>query len=215
MNFERGKDVKDALDLGLKKDAIKIHKITYKIDDTIKEITNPAKMRLFLKKLADGSLPNDPISGIEEIALIHIEKQISEDIKYESGGFGSTGRSTVEFSIAEYPQVKPLSEMLGKVINIYNKLQRMPTSDDLKKVGFGHLEEFEESWKDIGEDEEDQELNKELQKKMMEESFRQQKEWEEEFRRNNPEAFTDENAEGDGSEEGSKKKKRRWGKKKS
>ena len=214
MNFERGKEVKDALDLGLKKDAIKIHKITYTIDDTIREITNPAKMRLFLRKLAEGTLPKDPILGIEKISLISIEKTISEDHKYESGGFGSTGRSRIEYSIAEYPQEKPLSDMFGKVISIYGKLQRMPTSDDLKKVGFGHLEEFEESWGDIGEDEEHQELNKELQKKMMEESFRQQKEWEEEFKRNNPEAYENANKKGKGDGEETQKKKRRWGKKK-
>lgn len=211
MTFERGKDVKDALEVGLKKDALKIHKIAYIMDDTVREITNPAKMKLFLKKLSEGSLPKDPIFGIERIEIISIEKSICEEQKYESGGFGSSGRLHTEYSIIESPRTYYLSELFGKPVSIYGDLAMVPTAEELKEAGFSHLEEFEESMKDIGQEEEDQELQNELNEKIWEEQKRQREEMDNELRKMNPGLYKDEDEDEEQEEEKETKKgKRKW-----
>lgn len=212
MDFERGKEITESLELGVKKDAIKIHKIHYWIDGEKKIISNPGKMRVFIQRLTSGDLPKDPIFGIEAIALISIKKSIGQEIKQQdSFRSGFTPMPTLEYKIVDHEENLLLTGVLGKIISIRGKFLKMPTSDDLKETGFGYLEEFERSISEPYKDEEEEELLKKLHEKQREQMITRQAIWERESplsdirSRKIPEDEKEDTKKGD-----SKKQKKRW-----
>jgi hypothetical protein len=144
-HFERGKDPKDTLEVGAKKDAIKITGIAYVLDDKEIHIENPMKAKVFLDRLRSGDLPNDPIFGIESVFVWHDEKDMEED--WESK-FNKTYHSGMSYSSSKkYKEVKntetyELGEIQGKVLDICGKLILFPTLEELEKAGFGYLDEY-------------------------------------------------------------------------
>lgn len=177
MDFERGKEITESLELGVKKDAIKIHKIHYWIDGKKKIIENPGKMRVFIQRLTSGDLPKDPIFGIEAIALISTKKSIGQEIEQDSFRSGFTPMPMLEYKIVDHDENLLLTGVLGKIISIRGKFLKMPTSDDLKEAGFGYLEEFERSISEPYKDEEEEELLKKFQEKQMEQMITRQAIW--------------------------------------
>jgi len=170
-NFERGRDPKEGMDLGVAKEAIPVNMITYIIEDREIQMDNPAKMRWFMKKLIAGDLPKDPIFGIEEIVLSNNIKEVVEKVDYDTitrqrgyaGGFRDYPK---KYEISKRGMKYYLNDLFGKVIDIYGTLFLFPSLEDFKANKLDYLLDITK-----GLDEQinaDNEINHELQYKKME-----------------------------------------------
>lgn len=157
MRFERGKDVNDALKLGVKKDAIKITGITYILNEQEHDIKNFRKMEIFVERFCQGDLPKDSLFGIEKISFYRIEESIIEEPDMDSlhrcsADFNGIDDIPKKYKIGESKIGFSLAELLGKPINIQDTLLLMPTLEELDKNGFSYLMELEESVIALGKD---------------------------------------------------------------
>ena len=69
MNFERGKDPKEVMDVGAAKVAIRATEVSYTKENTRYSISYPSGIKAFLKKVQNLDLPNDPVFGIQDIKI--------------------------------------------------------------------------------------------------------------------------------------------------
>jgi hypothetical protein len=164
--FERGKDPKDTLDVGAKKDATKITGIGYFLKSAERHIENPEKAKIFLDRLKSGDLPNDPIFGIESVFVWYDE--ISPQVDYAAsmkrsmrGSFGVArpdGFEPTQYNRSKNTKTYELEDIAGKVLDMCGKLMIFPTLEELEKSGFGYLEKFLEG--EIMKREEDSRIEK-------------------------------------------------------
>ena len=213
-NFERGRDPKEGMDLGVAKEAIPINMITYIIEGREIQMDNPAKMRWFMKKLIAGDLPKDPIFGIEEIVLSNNIKEVVEEVDYDAmtrqrgyaGGFRDYPK---KYEISERGMKYYLNDLFGKVIDIYGTLFLFPSLEDFKANKLDYLLDITK-----GLDEQinaDNEINHELRYKKLEQEERMREEQEAEFERAKKEAAEKtKNRIGTASKEYEENKKRKW-----
>jgi hypothetical protein len=158
-NFERGKDPKETLEVGAKKDAIKITGLGYFHGGKEHHIQNPIKAKVFLDRLKSGELPNDPIFGIESVFVWHEERWMEEDwganIK-KSMSAGGISRHSMgkEYKEGKSTTTYELKEIQGKVLDICGKLIMFPTLDELENAGFGYLKGYLEGEEMLREEEE-------------------------------------------------------------
>ncbi len=150
MDFTRGKDVKEALELGVKKDAIKIHSIIYTMNGQNHAIKNPKKIEIFIEKFGKGALPKDPIFGIESITFHQIHASINESYdmsRYNQSRFTMGGSDDIpkNYKIEENEIVLTLDMLLGACVNVYDTFLLIPTIEELKKIGFTYLIEYEDA----------------------------------------------------------------------
>ena len=156
-HFERGKDPKETLEVGAKKDAIKITGVGYFLDDKEHHITNPIKAHIFMEKLKNGELPNDPIFGIESVFVWHDNRDMEEDWESKiNRSFHNHNRIEPEYE--KYKEVKntrtyEIDEIHGQVLDMCGKLILFPTLEELEKAGFGYLEKYHQGEEMVRENE--------------------------------------------------------------
>ena len=69
MNFERGKDPKEVMEVGAAKVAIKVYGITYVRENIQYDVKYPNAQKAFLKRLQNLDFDNDPLFGMQDIKL--------------------------------------------------------------------------------------------------------------------------------------------------
>ena len=143
--FERGKDPKETLEVGVKKEAIKITGVGYIIDEKENHIKNPIKAQVFLERLRKGDLPKDSVFGIESVFVWYDDRKMEEDWEAKMNRTFHSG--THYHSSTKYKEIKntktyELDEIHGQVLDMCGKLILFPTLEELKEAGFGYLEEY-------------------------------------------------------------------------
>ena len=113
MNFERGKDIKDSMDIGAGRNSIKIISAGYIKDNN--EILVPEKKRILdlLYRVQRMDLPRDPIFGITGIFVV------DEDLSHLY-----------------------LEEIEGKIIEFDGNFFKIPSLKDFDLNGYWHFSDI-------------------------------------------------------------------------
>lgn len=183
-NFERGKDPKETLDVGAKKDAIKITGVGYFLDDKENHIKNPIKAHVFIERLKKGDLPKDSIFGIESVFVWYDDRDMEEvweskmNRTYHSG---MSYQSPTKYKEIKNTRTYEIDEIHGKVLDMCGKLILFPTLEELERAGFGYLEDYHKG-EEMSREEEDR-IEKYLMNRVDELREKERKEEEERKKR--------------------------------
>jgi hypothetical protein len=147
MSFERGIGVKESMEIGRKKDAIKLSSVKIYSNNNQTILTDPYVVEKFLESFSKFSIPNDPIFGPQRIVFTCLEKRIEiDDMSNLRAAMGlapiDTDYSKREVEVEED---RNLSQCVGKTIIFGSKMYAIPTFDELMKNGFEHLQICEEN----------------------------------------------------------------------
>ncbi len=145
MNFERGQEPKDAMNIGVKDEAIVVTALKYSIDGKETILTNPAQIWEFIRRLIAGTIPKDPLfgNGIERVQLISETVYVDWDYNHNHGNTRYDDKR--KYKAEKRDRDIPTRSILGKVLDIYGKLMEFPSEEDLKKNALYHIVEYEET----------------------------------------------------------------------
>ena len=110
MNFERGKDPKDTMNLGARREAIEIKMAGYNKEGHNVEITQVHDVIAFLRRLATMDIPCDSLFGPKSI-----------------------------FVKTEGNHYLQLDEIEGKFLKYRDQYYLVPTKDEIIELGFDHM----------------------------------------------------------------------------
>jgi len=169
MNFERGKDPKEVMEVGRKKDAITIYSVKCYSNGQETIIKDPDIIRIFLDQLSKISFPYNPVFGPQRIVMESSEKYT--DVAYSNlvrslnQSIGQLPASDVDLVERERPIDISLFDYEGKTVVFQEKMYQMPTLNDLKEKGFDFFEKCETNYR---KEESDKEKSRfELQKNQL------------------------------------------------
>jgi hypothetical protein len=145
MNFQRGNDPLDSMELGRKKDAIPIVSVNIYTNGQKAVMDDPYVIEKFLERFSKFEIPNDPVFGPQRITFGCNEKYMD----YSSTIVSALGRSLMP----HYPDgeereriaERSIFECGGKTAIINDKMFQIPSLKDLKENGFEHLQIIEEN----------------------------------------------------------------------
>lgn len=135
MDFERGQEIKDAINLGRKENALPICSVDFISNEDIKRITDPYILKTFFKRFSDNTWINDPILGVQRIVLIRQETYINEETVMSGSGFRESYQTEVPIEVET-----PIDEWEGKTVLIDgDSMFEMPTVEKLENRDQGYF----------------------------------------------------------------------------
>ena len=136
MNFERGKDPKDALGIGASNDAKEVMRVKYYVNGVETIITDPYTIKRFLENLSHMNFTNDPVFGPQRL-LITV---YGEEYEYTDHTFFGSGRQAMAHTYKKREEIDlTINEIIGGVFEYSGKFYSGPTTAKLAEKHFAHL----------------------------------------------------------------------------
>jgi hypothetical protein len=136
MNFERGKDIKDAAQIGRRKDAIEVIRIDCHSNNQVIQIVEPYTIRKFLEAFCGYTMQRDPVFGTHRIILC------SGNSEFAGPGYGSSWNGARKYFTNDCATIYELPDFAGKTAMVGDKFFQLPTLDELKAHGYAYLVEY-------------------------------------------------------------------------
>lgn len=160
-NFERGKDPKESMEIGRRKDAKRVYSIEYHINNNVFPIYGVNKIFDFLKRLSKLNIPNDPIFGPQliYIKVFNREKVLSPGSIIKNS-LSENPCNEQEYIEMDKEEILSIEEFAGKTLIYMNTLFEMPSLSEIVLSGFEHLVNNERELKENEKQRKDEELNR-------------------------------------------------------
>ncbi|HPI81653.1 MAG TPA: hypothetical protein PK122_00270 [Candidatus Paceibacterota bacterium] len=146
MSFTRGNDPKDSMELGRKKEALKISRIKIYTNGQETILLDPFVIEKFLERFSKFQIPNDPVFGPQRITFGCKEKYLDYQSSLAAAlGSHSGLRTSSQDSPVEREAVidRNILECEGKTAIFRGKMFAIPSLKEIRDNGFEHLEIIE------------------------------------------------------------------------